>query len=231
MLAHDIFVDNSLQVVQKIWWKYNQYRIEAVSVIPVLWGTEILIFASVSRLDVRPSMSVFILVQVFKRYTLTLEYFIEINKFTGTERILVVLPSEVKWKGYEVNHSPPSWYFHGMDGGNVYTTPTRVHKCWCSPVSPMCVCADTLMVIVPTHRHTSIHILSVWKLHKPNLLRNASGKILEPCVRNHSVQVTPQSLLRLRIFWQLNCALKTLVVTVLCSIMLVTHYPEIKPRL
>jgi hypothetical protein len=53
-------------------------------------------------------MSVFILVQVFKRYTLTLEYFLEINKFTGTEGILVVLPPEVKWKGYEVNHSPSS---------------------------------------------------------------------------------------------------------------------------
>jgi len=128
---------------------------------PVLWETEILIFAIVSRLDVGPSVSVFILVQVFKRYTLTLKYFLEINKFTGTERILVVLPPEVKWKGYEVNHSPPSWYFHGMDMGNVYTTPTHVHKCWQSPVSPTCACADTLTVIAPTHRHTSIHILSL----------------------------------------------------------------------
>jgi hypothetical protein len=54
-------------------------------------------------------MPVFFLVQVFKRYTLTLEeYFLEINKLTGTEGILLVLPPEVKWKGYEVNHSPPS---------------------------------------------------------------------------------------------------------------------------
>jgi hypothetical protein len=68
-----------------------------------------IIFASVFRLAVGPCMSVFVLVQVFKGYTLTLEeYFLQINKLTGTEGILVVLPPEVKWKGYEVNHSPPS---------------------------------------------------------------------------------------------------------------------------
>jgi len=154
---------------------------------PVLWGTEILIFASVSRLDVRPSMSVFILVQVFKRYTLTLEYFLEINKFMGTEGILVVLPQEVKWKGYEVNHSPPSWYFHGTDGGNIYTTPhmrTNADVPLCQPR----VCADTLTINwshSQTHKYTCT--LSVSQLRKPNLLRNASAKISEACVRNHIV--------------------------------------------
>lgn len=197
---------------------------------PVLWGTGILIFASVSRLDVGPSMSVFILVQMFKRYTLTLEYFLEINKFMGSERILVVLPPEVKWKGYEVNHSPPSWYFHGTDRGNVYTTP-HMHTNADVPVSPTCVCWHTNNNFTHSQTHKYTHTLSVSKLRKANLLGNASAKILEACVRNHSVQVTPQNMLRLRISWQLNCALRTLSVTVLCSIMLVTHYPEIKPRL
>jgi len=44
-------------------------------------------------------MSVFILVQMFKRYTLTLEDFLEINKFMGSERILVVLPPRGKVEG------------------------------------------------------------------------------------------------------------------------------------
>ena len=154
---------------------------------PVLWGTAILIFASVFRLDVRSSMAIFILVQVFKRYTLILECFLEINKFTGTEGILVVLSPEVKWKGYEVNHSRPSWYFHGTDGGNIYTTP-HMHTNADIPLFHPHVCVLThWQSIVPTHGHNYIRILFVSKLRKPNLLRNASAKISEACVRNHIV--------------------------------------------
>jgi hypothetical protein len=151
---------------------------------PVLWRTEIVIFASVSRLDFRPSVSIFILVQVFKRYTLTLEYFLEINKFMGTEGMLVVLPPEVEWKGYEVNHSPPAWYFHGTDRGNIYTTPhthTNAEVPLWHPHVCVYVCAshtDNNCTHSQTHKYT--RTLSVSKLCKPTCLEMLVLKFWKP---------------------------------------------------